>query len=244
MKQIIYLIFAIIPAVLWIYYFYKHDKGEKQPLRILILAAVFGAIAVIPAAFLEIIAIKKIIPVILPFEKVSSISSYTSFTLALILNVLFISVIEEVLKYLSVRFTVYYSKYFDEISDGIICMVAAAFGFAAAENFLYFMKFGQDVIFIRSLFTPLFHASASAIVGHYLGIAKKEKKYQKKVLLAIIFAALLHFIYNSLVIFSGMSEKLLYNFLAIVLLVFSGKWMLDRFKETERIDEELYNGKS
>lgn len=238
MKESLYLIFAVIPAFLWIYYFYKHDRGEKEPKRLLILAAVFGAIAVIPAAFLEIFITKNIIPFFFPQIKAAPISAYSTFAVFLILNLIVVSVVEEVLKFLSVRLTVYNSERFNEISDGIVYMVTAAFGFAAFENFLYFLNFGNEVIFVRSLFTPLFHASASAVVGHYLGLAKWDKKFRRNVYLALIFSIVLHFLYNFLVFFSSFAESFFYIILAILLLAFSGKWMMDKFKECEDMDEE------
>jgi RsiW-degrading membrane proteinase PrsW (M82 family) len=207
MKEIIYLIFAVIPTILWVLYFYKHDKGEKEPCKFLIYAVILGAAVVIPAAFLELFVTKNLIPLFFPHAKVAPISAYPSFASFLIYNLIAIAIIEEVLKFLVIRFTVYRAKCFNEVADGIVYMVAAALGFAAFENFLYFLKFGQEVIFIRSLFTPLFHASASAIVGHYLGLAKWDKKFQKKVYLALICAIILHFVYNFLVFFVSVIRK-------------------------------------
>lgn len=238
MKEIIYLIFAVIPTILWVLYFYKNDKGEKEPSRLLILAVILGAVVVIPAAFLELFFTKNLIPFFFPQDKIAPISSYSGFSSFIIYNLIIIAAIEETLKFLIIRLTVYRAKCFNEVSDGIIYMVACALGFAAFENFLYFLKFGQEVIFIRSLFTPLFHASASAIVGHYLGLAKWDKKYKRKVYLALIFAIILHFVYNFLVLFAGFEGSSLYMILAVLLLAISGKWMLDKFKETEKIDGE------
>ena len=236
MEKITYLIFAIIPAVLWILYFNKKDKGEKEPARLLILAACLGALAVIPAAFLELFFTRNIIPFF--FSDLKDVStSIISNSPALFINLFVVSVIEEILKFLSIRLTIYNSRYFNEISDGIIYIVAAALGFAAFENFLYFLNFGNDIIFARSLFTPLFHASASAIVGHYLGLAKWDKKYRKKVHLALIYSIILHFVYNSLVFFSQFTGGMLLISLAIVLLAFSGKWMLDTYRQTEEMDD-------
>lgn len=238
MKEGIYLIFAIVPAILWIYYFYTHDKGERDPLRFLILAAVIGAVAVIPAALVEIFITKSILPLFISSSKIAPISAHSKFTIFLTFNLIIISVIEEVFKFLSIRLTVYNSRYFSEIADGIVYMVAAALGFAAFENFLYFLNFGQDVIVARSIFTPLFHVSASAIVGHYLALAKWNKSYNKKVYVALLCAIILHFIYNFLVFSASFSGSYLYTILAIILLAVSGRWMLEKFKETEDLDEE------
>lgn len=238
MKESIYLIFAIIPAVLWIFYFYTHDKGEKEPLKLLFYSAFFGALVVIPVAFLELFIIKNLIPYFFPQFKIAPISAYTNFSSFLLISLLIISIIEEIFKFLAVRLTIYNSKYFNEIADGIIYMVAAAFGFAAFENFLYFLNFGNELIFVRSLFTPLFHASASSIVGHYLGLLKWDsKKFGWHIYLALFFAIILHFFYNFLVFFAGFSDNFLFILLAVLVLVFSAKWMFDKFKKSEEIDK-------
>jgi len=238
MREGIYLIFAIIPAVLWIYYFYTHDKGERDPLILLILAAMVGAAVVIPTALSEIFITKNILPLFIPQSKIAPITAHSQFTIFLIFNLALIAIIEEVFKFLAVRLTVYNSRHFSEIADGIVYMVAAALGFAAFENFLYFLNFGQKIIVARSIFTPFFHASASAIVGHYLALAKWDKSYSKKVYVALILAILLHFVYNFLVFSASFYGNYLYTILAIILLAISGRWMLQKFKETEDLDEE------
>lgn len=241
MKESTYFICALIPAVLWIWYFYRHDKGEREPARLLILAAFLGAVAVIPASFLENLFTQSARPLLLSEAKDFPISLLSTFWFFIILNLIIVSIVEEIAKFLAIRLTIYNSKYFNEVSDGIIYMVAAAFGFAAFENFLYFLNFGNNVIFARSLFTPLFHASASAIVGHYLGLAKWNKCYKRKIYIGLICSIILHTVYNFLGFYPQFSGKIIgytMRFLVIILLVLSGKWMLDKFRETENIDDK------
>lgn len=231
MKEIVYLIFAIIPAVVWIYYFRRADKNEPEPVRLLVIAAFVGAAVVLPAAYTELFIAKNILPVL---GLTASVSGF------LLVNLAIVAVVEEVFKFLAVRFSVYYSECFNEYSDGIIYLVSAALGFAAFENFLYFINFGNEVILIRSLFTPLFHASASAIVGHYLGIVKFSGKYSKRIFFALIFASIIHFIYNLLVFQANLTGNFLFIILAIVLLALSAKWMFDKFQEAEKKDAKCW----
>lgn len=236
MKQILYLIFAIIPAALWIYYFVKHDKAQKEPLGLLLLTALIGAAAVIPAGLLETFINNYILPFCF-----SDGGSFVNIGLSgfIIASFISISVIEEVIKFFSVKLTVYKSKYFNEHADGIVYMVVAAFGFAAAENFLYFCKFGHEIIFLRSLFTPLFHASAAAHAGYYLGRLKLCECQKKNVYKGLLFAIFLHFTYNVLVFSAGAYNNHLFTLLAVVLLIWSGNWMINKFKQTEYEDECL-----
>lgn len=231
MTHVLYIIFAIIPAFLWIYYFHKADKNEPEPVRLLVISAFIGALVVLPAAYTELFIAKNILP---NFGLKVSGSSF------LLINLAVVAVVEEIFKFLAVRSSVYYSESFNEYSDGIIYMVSAAFGFAAFENFLYFLNFGHQIIVVRSIFTPLFHASASAIVGHYLGIVKFKGSGRKKILFAIIFASIVHYLYNLLVFRANIEGSFIFIGMAIVLLALSAKWMFDKFREAEKKDAKCW----
>ena len=94
----------------------------------------------------------------------------------LFLSFLWVGIVEEFFKYLAVRLTVYRSKEFNEVMDGMIYMVSAALGFAATENVGYMLGFGYAVAFPRAILSYLAHISFSAILGFYMGKAKIEGK--------------------------------------------------------------------
>jgi len=239
MNEFFYLFFALVPAVLWITYFYKSDKSEPEPIRLLLISAFIGGLMVFPAGYLQLFFTKQVAPFFLSVFGVES-SIYFSSIYYLIVTLLIVAIVEELLKFLAVRFSAFYSNSFNEYSDGIIYMVAAAFGFAAFENFLYFLNFGHEIIFVRSVFTPLFHASVSAIAGHYLAMYKFNKKYRKHLIYSIIFSILVHFLYNFLVYLSSFADNFLYVVLAVLLLLLSAKWMFDKLKEEEERDEKCW----
>jgi RsiW-degrading membrane proteinase PrsW (M82 family) len=237
MREALYLIFAIIPAVIWIYYFYKKDKGEPEPIRLLFIAFFVGAIVVIPAAYLEIFITKNILSKFFLDDHLSSGEFLSYFIL---LSFVCVAIVEELFKYLAVRFTVYYSDDFNEYADGIIYIVAAALGFAAFENFLYFLNFGPDIVVARSLFTPLFHASASSVVGHYMIQMKFSRVFKKKVAAAFIVSSLIHVFYNILVYSFSSTDNYWYLATALLFLVLLGIWMIGKFKEAEEVDEKCW----
>lgn len=239
MKEFLYLILAAIPIIGWVYYFYAHDKGEKESLGLLVFAVFIGALTVIPAALLELFVTQTLGPIFFPNFHFAPITLSSKFTTFLIHNLVVVAIVEETFKFLALRFTVFNSKKFNEVSDGIIYGVAIALGFSAIENFLYFLNFGEGVILSRSIFTPLFHASAGAIAAHYLALDKWDcKKYNIKVYLALLCSIILHFIYNFLVFSASIYSNSLYTFLAILLLLLSAYWMIRKFKEEEKVDDD------
>lgn len=238
MREIFYFIFAIIPAIAWIYYFYKKDKGEPEPIRLLLIAFFMGALVVIPAAYLEIFITKNIISNI--FSNSSQVF-FLSLSYVVFFSFVSVAIIEEFFKYLAIRLSVYYSDDFNEYADGIIYIVAAALGFATFENFLYFVKLGPDIVVARSLFTPLFHASASSVVGHFMIQMKFSRVYKKKVAGAFVISALIHLLYNVLVYNFGLSDNYWYLVLASALLLLLAIWMIRKFKEEEEVDEKCFN---
>ena len=90
----------------------------------------------------------------------------------LFLSFLWVGIVEEFFKFLAVRVTVYRSKEFNEVMDGMIYMVSAALGFAATENVGYMLGFGFSVGFLRAILSYLAHISFSAILGLLHGEGK------------------------------------------------------------------------
>ncbi len=102
---------------------------------------------------------------------------------------------EESLKFLAVRLTVYRSPEFNEVMDGMVYMVSAALGFAATENVGYMLGFGYAVGFPRAILSYLAHISFSAILGFYMGKSKIEG--QKNLIWAgFALAITLHWLYD------------------------------------------------
>jgi len=61
-------------------------------------------------------------------------------------------------------------KQMDGIMDGVVYGVAAGVGFAATENIIYGLGFGLGTTFIRGFFTPIAHATITAISAVGLGL--------------------------------------------------------------------------
>mgnify|MGYP006274307785 CR=1 FL=1 len=157
------LVISFVPGLLWLWFFYRKDKYNPEPVGLVLKSFVYGIFAIFPAILFEY-----------PFSKL--IAQPPNLLTLLLLTILVIGLVEEVMKYIVIRYTVYKSPEFDEVMDGIIYLVSAALGFAAFENLLYSAVLGFKVGLIRALVTSIVHASFSGILGYYVGRAKLESK--------------------------------------------------------------------
>ncbi len=180
------ILFSLLVALLWLKWFRKKDKYEKEPERLVYLAFFAGVVATVPSVLLE------------SFLRLHNQDSTVPLQ-NLFLSFLYVGAVEEFFKYLAVRLTVYRSKEFNEVMDGMVYMVSAALGFAATENVGYMLGFGYAVGFPRAVLSYLAHISFSAILGFYLGKSKIEG--QKSLIWAgFALAISLHCLYNSFLV--------------------------------------------
>jgi len=183
---ILALLFSFLVALFWLKKFRKMDKFEKEPERSVYKAFFAGALATIPAVALEI-------PLeMAPFPNAPFLEGF-------LLPFLWIAMVEEFFKYAAVRLTVYRSHEFNEVMDGMIYMISAALGFAAAENVGYMMGFGFSVGLLRAILSYLGHVSFSAILGYYLAKSKLEAR-GNWLPIGFVLAISLHWLYNSLLV--------------------------------------------
>jgi len=178
--------FSLIVALLWLRWFRKKDKYEKEPERLVFFAFFAGMLATVPSVLLE------------SFLRLRDQDS-TVILRDLFLSFLWVGIVEEFFKYLAVRVTVYRSKEFNEVMDGMIYMASAALGFAATENVGYMLGFGYSIGFFRAIIAYLAHISFSAILGYYMAKAKIEGR-RNLIFVGFILAVSLHWLYNSFLV--------------------------------------------
>lgn len=207
---------SMAPGIFWLWFFYKRDRLEPEPRIFVILVFLLGMLSAVPAFVLE-----------LPFQ------GFTFLSLVIVAPV-----VEEVLKFLSVRFTIYMHDEFDEPMDGIVYGAAAALGFASAENPLYlintYMSAGGEaaaafsvqvwgevgkVFVIRALLAVPGHALWSSMWGFALGRAKFMGKAKwpkvKIIFIGLSLAILFHGLHNFLSAFISEFAPVAVLFLAL-----------------------------
>ncbi|HEY5118124.1 MAG TPA: PrsW family intramembrane metalloprotease [Anaerolineales bacterium] len=190
-------IFAgVLPMICWSVIVWWFDRYEKEPFQLLLFSFLWG---MIPA-----VTISLLLEVLLGIPGVSNLQSAASGISFLGVGVL-PPVIEEGLKFIGLLaiFSIA-GQEVDDPLDGIIYGAMVGFGFAAAENTLYFLA-SQTVselillIFIRTMIFGSVHALFTAFTGLGLALAKYTRTRWKAVLWAAsgVFAAIaFHFIHN------------------------------------------------
>ncbi|MDA4129568.1 MAG: PrsW family intramembrane metalloprotease [Thaumarchaeota archaeon] len=177
-------VLAIAPSAFLIWFFHHSDKYKHESHRLMTVTFILGAVSIIPAIFLESI-LRRIIP--------NGPDILTTFLFFLI----GVGLVEESLKFLSVRIYAYRSPLFDEPMDGIVLGVTAALGFATIENIGYVFQFGIATAILRGLLSVPGHAFWGAIMGFYLGEAKVRKN-SSIALRGLVIAIFLHGLFDTI----------------------------------------------
>jgi protease PrsW len=175
---------ALVPAVLWMAFFYRQDRLEPEPKQYVIGVFVLGMLLCSAVA----------IPVI---EGLFDIRTwlFTNTWTRLVGSILIIGVVQEFSKYAAVRYSVYMTPEFDERVDGVIYGTAAGLGFATVLNLHYVIANGGVDLYagiLRIAVTALAQASFAGITGYFLGRAKFEVEPVWWQSLGVIIAATLN----------------------------------------------------
>lgn len=183
MQLILVIVASVLPGILWVRYFQSKDRFEKEPWTKLFKVFVYGAVAVIPAALLE-----------MPFRGLLGPDS--PMLGRFLVSFFVVGLGEEFFKFAAVYWSIFRDPEFNEPVDGIIYGVTAAIGFSVVENVLYISTFGLEIAPVRAVIASLAHASFTGILGFYLGIAKQQTRPWPTIIKGIGIAAFLHGLYD------------------------------------------------
>jgi RsiW-degrading membrane proteinase PrsW (M82 family) len=233
MKLLICILLAPLPSLIWLVFYLRKDK-HPEPNKMVIKIFLLGAISIALAALLEQ-------GIYILFDKISLAQE-------LIILVVSFAFIEELLKYLAVRFGILKNPNFDEPVDSMIYMIISALGFAAAENIYLLSQISPlripindtiEFITMRFIGATFLHALASAILGYFLAAAFcKTSKFRKTLIFGgIVVATILHSIFNYIIILNinGQIEIYHRNGLVFVLLVTSAIIVSIMFKKINKL---------
>lgn len=212
-------------AWIFIRYLLQHDRGSKEPAKIVIMAGILGGLATIAALFLE----KWLLP-----DKLITNPLGLS-TGSLVGSSLLIGVIEEGVKSLPLAFFIYRQRYFDEITDGIIYFATAGMIFGLLEDIGYDLSYGDATGLTRIIAGPYLHAGLCALFGYMLARRKVLKTNRAYVVAGLLAAMTLHGLYD-LGLFYQKGWSLLMSLLITAAVNF-GVFLL--FKYSQRSDRSL-----
>ncbi len=195
------IIVALAPVFIIAGYVYFRDKYEKEPFRLLFVALISGALAVIPILFIE----NFLTQFSIAFHGLGA-AVWNAFVVA--------AFSEEFIKYLVLYLLVWKSREFNEKFDGIVYAVFISLGFAGVENVLYVFGSGFGTGIMRAVTAVPAHAIFGITMGFYFGMARFYPKQRSVFLMKSLFYPLfLHGIYD-FILFTQI------NWLAIVFVGF------------------------
>ena len=157
---------AVIPAMIWLAFFYAQDVREPEPKQLVLGVFLIGAL----------LAISVGIPLI---ENTYRVSEWlgSSAVVNVLGSILVIGFVQQFLVYASVRYSVYLSAEFDERVDGVLYATAAALGYATMSNVHYVIGSGGVNLsagVIRVVVTTMALGSFGGLIGYFLGRCKFE----------------------------------------------------------------------
>ncbi len=222
MSYSLYILFGVLPSIIWLLFYLKKDVHPEPKLEVLKIFFC-GALATIPAFFLE--------KGVFATTASSLFSGELKPAFITILNAfLGVALVEEVLKYLVVREKVLRSPEFDEPIDAMLYMIIAALGFAALENILLFFRLGPEFLVKEALALSIFrflgatflHTLCSGTVGFFLALSFSNLKNNFWLIsVGIGTASLLHGLYNfSIMEIEGSPKTLIPIIILIGLAIF------------------------
>lgn len=167
LQQILtYTFFAILPGVVWLFFFLNKDS-EKEPKKVILKVFIMGMLVTFPVFLVEYVLVYLL-------NTLNVSSGLYNF----IQYFFIVAMAEELFKYLAFRFTALKSQYLDESIDVPMYMIVAALGFATAENIILFSQksflFYTDTIIlslIRFIGANFLHALCSGIFGFYIAVS-------------------------------------------------------------------------
>ncbi|MCH2046055.1 MAG: PrsW family intramembrane metalloprotease [Saprospiraceae bacterium] len=218
---LVLLILAILPGSLIAFWIYRQDKHAPEPHRRLALCFFYGVLTTIAAGTLEVLGKNLLLGLH------SNIFHFSKLSFLLIYSIMVISLIEELVKFLVLRYHIYPKEDFDEPIDGIVYAVMIGMGFATAENILYVFStknidHAMYIALLRMFTAVPAHASFAILMGYFVGMAKFANYTQRfsLKLKGLLSAILAHGLYDFYLFYGNSSPDTLWlSYLAFVVLL-------------------------
>lgn len=163
MQTILVLIAALAPVAVLIYYIYRRDKYQKEPVKELLKAFGLGIMSVFASLLIST-----------PLGSMGLYGNEPS-TLWGALSTSFFgaAVPEEIAKFLMFWLLVRKNRFFDERMDGIVYASVVSLGFAAVENIIYLVSNYESWLAVgisRALFSVPAHFFFGVLMGYYYSL--------------------------------------------------------------------------
>ncbi len=219
-----FLLLALLPAIVLMVYIYRLDPIDKEPDGLLWTLIIQGVYAALVSSLLEGVGMNVL-------------GLYTgldpqSASFEIVSDFLFVGVIEEGSKYWLMSRKTWNNLAFGCRFDGVVYAVFTSLGFAAAENLMYGFMYGPGVLFARAFMAIPAHMGFAVLFGLFYGQAKgmsvRGQKVGAGVLIAVgyVLSVLLHGLYDSAAMVGTNDSDA--HFLLVVVVIYLVNFVLTR----------------
>lgn len=208
----IYVLAAVVPAIVLLWYVYRRDRVEREPLGLLLSLLWKGVLAALCSITLETIG-QLVLNALVPEGTLLH---------TILLAFVVVAAVEEGTKFFFLKRRTWYDYNFNYRFDAIVYSVFVSLGFAAFENIQYVFSYGLSVALPRALLSLPGHMAFAVFMGVYYGRAKLRDNYgqtgaaKSDLMMAYFVAVLLHGFYDACAMIGTTRATILFILFAVV----------------------------
>lgn len=208
----IYVLAAVVPAIVLLWYVYRRDRVEREPLGLLLSLLWKGVLAALCSIVLETIG-QLVLNALVPEGTLLH---------TILLAFVVVAAVEEGTKFFFLKRRTWYDYNFNYRFDAIVYSVFVSLGFAAFENIQYVFSYGLSVALPRALLSLPGHMAFAVFMGVYYGRAKLRDNYgqtgaaKSDLMMAYFVAVLLHGFYDACAMIGTTRATILFILFVVV----------------------------
>lgn len=208
----IYVLAAVVPAIVLLWYVYRRDRVEREPLGLLLSLLWKGVLAALCSIALETIG-QLVLNALVPEGTLLH---------TLLLAFVVVAAVEEGTKFFFLKRRTWYEYNFNYRFDAIVYSVFVSLGFAAFENIQYVFSYGLSVALPRALLSLPGHMAFAVFMGVYYGRAKLRDNYgqtgaaKSDLMMGYFVAVLLHGFYDACAMIGTTRATILFILFVVV----------------------------
>ncbi|MCA0131800.1 PrsW family intramembrane metalloprotease [Winogradskyella alexanderae] len=218
------IMFAVAPVFIILTFIYYQDKYEKEPIRLLLLNFLLGAVVSIIIVTVIYLFTGHFIPIT---DKYSIWEQFIQAFLVVALS-------EEFSKYVIVKYFAQPRKAFNEPFDGIIYTVMVSMGFACTENVLYVLEGGYLTAILRAFTAVPAHATFGILMGYYIGKAKFSKNRVRLNITGLFLAVLFHGLYDFFLFINFIPGISIGAFISLIIAIILSKKAIEKHQDNSK----------
>ncbi|NCB32965.1 MAG: PrsW family intramembrane metalloprotease [Erysipelotrichia bacterium] len=229
---LVYILAAILPAVLLMRCIYNQDKYEKEPPALLWKLILGGVLAALAAIVLEYLMLDFVMPMF-TYRDAISYSIYEA---------IMVGAVEEGCKFYFLKRYTWNNPNFNYRYDGVVYAVFCSLGFAAFENIQYVFSYGLSVAFSRALLAIPAHMGFAVFMGAFYGRAKvcevqrNDRSRTSNLFLGYLSAVCLHAFYDATAMVGTSAAAVMFIVFVILMYII----VFRKVKHESQSDRQIY----